>query len=489
MEPMWEQNNHIAHQVKYESDAALPGFSYCGDNGLNFSTNSANYSEDDADFAPGRRNKPSRQDPLSHRIIEKRRRDRMNSCLADLSRLIPPQFQRKGRGRIEKTEIIEMSIRYMKQLQNQECLHKENVYRMGYDECLQQAANFLYNTHREICFQLMDHLKEHSNDFMKADFCKLRSNNADSVSASSGSPPTNVYHNSAPMNQLRNMLLTDMEHSNSNDHNDVKDLSFRSNQPQQAAVITSTAPPIVHLDSSNHDFDSSRASSVHADTEVSNEKTDGTTIQSVRVRKLSESSHPDHEHHNNYKFKNYIQQRFSQDNNSHHDDHNDDTTAINLIHENGQTIEKGSSMEHETATPHAKRTKFYDFAECSSCDETKPTTNGITEFKSEPLTNGYQMFPKPNAANNTTSRFPHNPVPIFALHSQGRHYVPLAVDYDTLVPYLDGFDLVGKNCTQMPPCHSVSISVNFSPPNRTKLTNVVCNNNRTKNDSLVCNGW
>lgn len=106
------------------------------------------------------------QDPLSHRIIEKRRRDRMNSCLADLSRLIPPQFQRKGRGRIEKTEIIEMSIRYMKQLQNQECLHKENVYKMGYEECLQQAANFLYTQHRELCYQLMDHLKEHSNDMI-----------------------------------------------------------------------------------------------------------------------------------------------------------------------------------------------------------------------------------------------------------------------------------------------------------------------------------
>lgn len=91
----------------------------------------------------------------------------MNSCLADLSRLIPPQFQRKGRGRIEKTEIIEMSIRYMKQLQNQECFQKENVFKMGYDECLQHAANFLYNTHRDLCFQLMDHLKEHSSDFLK----------------------------------------------------------------------------------------------------------------------------------------------------------------------------------------------------------------------------------------------------------------------------------------------------------------------------------
>lgn len=100
------------------------------------------------------------QDPLSHRIIEKRRRDRMNSCLADLSRLIPPQYQRKGRGRIEKTEIIEMSIRYMKQLQNQEYIHKENIYKMGYEECLQQAANFLYNGHRDVCYQMVEHLKE-----------------------------------------------------------------------------------------------------------------------------------------------------------------------------------------------------------------------------------------------------------------------------------------------------------------------------------------
>ena len=57
------------------------------------------------------------QDPLSHRIIEKRRRDRMNNCLADLSRLIPSSYLKKGRGRIEKTEIIEMAIKHMKHLQ------------------------------------------------------------------------------------------------------------------------------------------------------------------------------------------------------------------------------------------------------------------------------------------------------------------------------------------------------------------------------------
>lgn len=90
----------------------------------------------------------------------------MNSCLADLSRLIPPQYQRKGRGRIEKTEIIEMSIRYMKQLQNQECMHRENVYKTGYEKCLTLAANFMYQANRDICYQLVEYLKEHSNDYL-----------------------------------------------------------------------------------------------------------------------------------------------------------------------------------------------------------------------------------------------------------------------------------------------------------------------------------
>ncbi|KRZ16517.1 Hairy/enhancer-of-split related with YRPW motif protein [Trichinella zimbabwensis] len=59
---------------------------------------------------------PNRQsrDLLSHRIIEKRRRDRMNNCLTNLSKLIPTTYLRKSRGRVEKTEIVEMAIRYIK---------------------------------------------------------------------------------------------------------------------------------------------------------------------------------------------------------------------------------------------------------------------------------------------------------------------------------------------------------------------------------------
>ncbi|XP_073815688.1 transcription factor cwo isoform X2 [Musca autumnalis] len=214
------------------SDAAVSSFPYCTESSLNFSTNATGYSEDDAEYNTGRRNKTSRQDPLSHRIIEKRRRDRMNSCLADLSRLIPPQYQRKGRGRIEKTEIIEMAIRHLKHLQS-ECMQKENDYRMGYTDCMKEAAKFLYDSQQqEFCYRLLARLQEHCEEVMKNDCFRTRSCHtaADNISASSGSPHQ-TFHTVPPLCQLRDMLGTsDIEHSN--DHNDVKDLSFRNHLNQ-----------------------------------------------------------------------------------------------------------------------------------------------------------------------------------------------------------------------------------------------------------------
>ena len=40
---------------------------------------------------------------------------------ADLSRLIPTSYMKKGKGRVEKTEIIEMAIKHMKHLQTHAC--------------------------------------------------------------------------------------------------------------------------------------------------------------------------------------------------------------------------------------------------------------------------------------------------------------------------------------------------------------------------------
>lgn len=47
----------------------------------------------------------------------------MNNCLADLSRLLPQASLRKGRGRIEKTEIVELAIKHLQHLQTHPCPH------------------------------------------------------------------------------------------------------------------------------------------------------------------------------------------------------------------------------------------------------------------------------------------------------------------------------------------------------------------------------
>lgn len=135
---------------------------------------------------------------MSHRIIEKRRRDRMNNCLADLSRLIPAEYLKKGRGRVEKTEIIEMAIRHMKHLQGlrQDTKHspvtpvhthpEDSVdsvshstaassaaehYRLGFQECLSETMNFLvdvegYFARDSLCVQLLNHLQQHCDKIM-----------------------------------------------------------------------------------------------------------------------------------------------------------------------------------------------------------------------------------------------------------------------------------------------------------------------------------
>ncbi len=117
------------------------------------------------------------QDPLSHRVIEKRRRDRMNNCLADLSRLIPTAYLKKGRGRVEKTEIVETAIRHLRHLQRHApCRQlaelcdaaddRDEGFRIGYQECLSEMSHALVEvvglfSEDDLCVSLRKHLKRH----------------------------------------------------------------------------------------------------------------------------------------------------------------------------------------------------------------------------------------------------------------------------------------------------------------------------------------
>lgn len=91
--------------------------------------------------------------------------------MADLSRLIPSQYLRKGRGRVEKTEIIEMAIRHLKNLQTQEVLREATYaehYRSGYNDCVSEAAKFLLRERdEELYYKMITHLRDHMPEPMK----------------------------------------------------------------------------------------------------------------------------------------------------------------------------------------------------------------------------------------------------------------------------------------------------------------------------------
>ncbi|VVD04127.1 unnamed protein product, partial [Leptidea sinapis] len=55
-------------------------------------------------------------------------------------------------------------------------------------------------------------------------------------------------------------------------------------------------------------------------------------------------------------------------------------------------------------------------------------------------------------------------VPVFALNSLGKYYVPLSVDYACLTRHLGSYDALDARAVQLSaPLHPVTIHVNFQP--------------------------
>ena len=56
---------------------------------------------------------------------EKRRRDRINTSLTELKRLVPQALEKSGSAKLEKAEILQMTVDHLKNL---------NANNMGYDQ-------------------------------------------------------------------------------------------------------------------------------------------------------------------------------------------------------------------------------------------------------------------------------------------------------------------------------------------------------------------
>ncbi|XP_073712393.1 hairy/enhancer-of-split related with YRPW motif protein 2 [Misgurnus anguillicaudatus] len=83
-------------------------------------------------------------------IIEKRRRDRINNSLSELRRLVPTAFEKQGSAKLEKAEILQMTVDHLKMLQSTGGKGYFDAHSLamdfmsiGFRECLTEVARYL----------------------------------------------------------------------------------------------------------------------------------------------------------------------------------------------------------------------------------------------------------------------------------------------------------------------------------------------------------
>ncbi|KAG5879024.1 hypothetical protein JTB14_009662 [Gonioctena quinquepunctata] len=84
-------------------------------------------------------------------VIEKKRRDRINMSLSELKRLVPSAFEKQGSAKLEKAEILQMTVDHLKMLHSKGLdsfaydPHKYamDYHGMGFRECVAEVARYL----------------------------------------------------------------------------------------------------------------------------------------------------------------------------------------------------------------------------------------------------------------------------------------------------------------------------------------------------------
>jgi len=376
-----------------------------------------------------RTNSAGGEDPMSHKIIEKRRRDRMNSCLADLSHLIPSNYLKKGRGRIEKTEIVEMAIKHIKYLHSivptsasitgNETTEisadvtdtklswrypdDEESFKNGFNDCVTETVHFLVDQERippenPLCTRLVNHLKSHldqrggpqkpcksENVTGDSDYCSVRSDSA--TNSEVGSQVGSIVSNQSSL------------------------ISNRSSNTSSYIMGQTTFHP--------HPLPSTSQGSTRTEASFSS--------KSGKMRKIPD----DHDMSSGKykKFKDSIRDRFSSE-----------FESLETSRRGDRTRDMKDERQSES------RKSFQTW----SADE--PKTHKVKQSH-----HVYQDTP-PNP--NEMKKMPKQ-IPTFALHPKGTHYIPMPIGEDVIQPYLHLFDQ-GPDVPLM--LHPITISVNFCGP-------------------------
>lgn len=344
---------------------------------------------------------------MSHKIIEKRRRDRMNSCLADLSHLIPSNYLKKGRGRIEKTEIVEMAIKHIKYLHSivppsasmagkesgeipsespasdtklsWRYPDDEESFKNGFNDCLAETVHFLVNQERiqpenPLCTRLVNHLKSHLDQ---------RGSHKQQTQCKTENPNTTA-------------------------DSDYCSLSGSATNSEVGSVVSNTS--------------SGTSSSTYVKGQQSfhpiPSTSSATSSENAFSPNVGKRKSVDDMPSGKFKFKDSIRERFS---------HEFESLDTSRNHKQERHSESRRSTDAWT-------------------DEVigqKRTETIRPESKSE----------RPNEVKKG--------IPIFALHPKGTHYIPMPVDEEVVQPFLHLFEQ-GPDIPVM--LHPITIPVNFCGP-------------------------
>ncbi|XP_048375301.1 transcription factor HES-5-like [Sphaerodactylus townsendi] len=98
-------------------------------------------------------------------MVEKLRRDRINSSIEHLKFLLEKEFQKhQPNSKLEKADVLEMTVSYLKYSQTI-ALSSENLtqdYSKGYSSCLKETLQFLavHSANTETQLKLLNHFQK-----------------------------------------------------------------------------------------------------------------------------------------------------------------------------------------------------------------------------------------------------------------------------------------------------------------------------------------
>lgn len=440
-----------------------------------FDDRSLNFSTSPADFDLGIVKKPKTiRDPMSHRIIEKRRRDRMNNCLADLSRLIPTNYLKQGQGRIEKTEIIEMAIKHIKTLTNltskQGGLKSSLPDRyLGFKECQDEVMRFLvevegWDAMDKLCNRLMTHLDKAGDKFRAVNdesLNKIAKEDFDNVGLTIAPKLIDPGgHVSDYCKEMSSRAGNYQDENSQNNKMEVENQPIRNSdilRPDGSkgmfmpydnvaaqritqehlrrdkdlwTLLQSTYGPSLMEDSSG--ISVGPESCTGETRSKCNEDSIKLSDEQASVMSVSSSQACDRNENGSYKFKHNITQRFSKEE---------------------KQVQQSDTSSSSSQENDQKLKRKFRHGKCRS-----PSSSESSPYPNSDSSNGNSRM---GCSNGNAEDYKPSLLPGFVLHPTGTHYVPLSIHPS----HMESNFFNSKSAQQGPSVyHPISIPVNFGGP-------------------------